>query len=93
MESFCFYCKFVLVDHLVFQNPALAIAKPLFLTTCKNLSIDKIVNQTNMDYNPRSFKKSPLRAKNLKIRHILDDRDDITIVTQFITAPAQLSYL
>ena len=20
MESFCFYCKFVLVDHLVFQN-------------------------------------------------------------------------
>jgi len=24
---------FLLVDHLVFQNPALAIAKPLFLTT------------------------------------------------------------
>ncbi len=67
--------------------------QPLFLTTCENLSIDKVVNQTNMDYNPRSFKKSPLRAKNLKIRHILDDRDDITIVTQFITAPAQISYL
>jgi hypothetical protein len=23
IESFCFYCKFVLVDNLVFQNPPL----------------------------------------------------------------------
>lgn len=67
-------------------------ADPLFLTSCESLSVDKVVNQTNMDYDPRSFKKAPLRAKHLKVRHILDDKDDVTIVTQFIIADAQISY-
>ena len=66
--------------------------QPLFLTSCENLSIDKVVNQTNMEYTPQAFKKSPLRAKNLKIRHILDNRDDVTIITQFIISPSQISY-
>ena len=65
---------------------------PLFLTSCESLSIDKVVNQDNMDYGTRSFKKAPLRAKDLKIRHILDDRSDIHLVSQFIVAPAMLSY-
>ena len=34
-----------------------------------------------MDYSSRSFKKEPLRAKYLKIRHIKDDSDDQHIVT------------
>ena len=66
---------------------------PLFLTSCENLSIDKIVNQSNMDYGKRSFKKDTLRAKDLKIRHILDNRSDAHLVSQFITAPSQISYL
>jgi hypothetical protein len=37
---------------------------PMFLTSCENLSIDKVVNISNMDYSSRSFKKAPLRAKN-----------------------------
>lgn len=65
---------------------------PLFTRTCESLSIDKVVNQINMDYGSRSFKKEPLRAKDLKIRHILDNRSDINIVSQFIIAPAQISY-
>lgn len=65
---------------------------PLFLTSCQNLSIDKVVNQANMDYGKRSFKKEPLRAKDLKVRHILDNRSDAHLVSQFITAPAQISY-
>jgi hypothetical protein len=40
---------------------------PLFTNTCQSLSIDKIVNQSNMDYSKRSFKKEPLRAKDLKV--------------------------
>jgi hypothetical protein len=44
------------------------------VTTCENMSIDKVVNQANMDYGKRSFKKEPLRAKDLKVRHILDNR-------------------
>lgn len=65
---------------------------PLFNTTCESLSIDKVVNQDNMDYGKRSFKKEPLRAKDLKIRHILDNASDAHLVSQFIVAPAQISY-
>jgi len=65
---------------------------PLFVRTCQSLSLDKEVNQINMDYGPRSFKKEPLRAKELKIRHILDSRSDVHLVSQFIIAPAMISY-
>ena len=65
---------------------------PLFVRTCESLSIDKVVNQANMDYGLRSFKKEPLRAKDLKVRHILDNRFDAHLVSQFIITPAQISY-
>lgn len=65
---------------------------PLFLTTCESLSLDKVVNQANMDYGKRSFKKEPLRAKDLKVRHILDNDSRVHLVSQFITTPAQISY-
>jgi hypothetical protein len=65
---------------------------PLFNTPCQSLSIDKVVNQANMDYGSRSFKKATLRAKELKIRHILDNSSTTHLVSQFITAPAQISY-
>ena len=65
---------------------------PLFVTGCDSLSIDKIVNQPNMDYGKRSFKKEPLRAKDLKVRHILDNRSDAHLISQFIITPAQISY-
>lgn len=65
---------------------------PLFITSCESMSIDKIVNQSNMDYSKRSFKKEPLRAKELKVRHILDNRSDVHLTSQFIYTPAQISY-
>ena len=65
---------------------------PLFITTCESLSIDKVVNQANMDYGPRSFKKATLRAKELKVRHILDNSSTTHLVSQFILTPAQISY-
>jgi len=65
---------------------------PLFRTTCESLSIDKVINESNMDYGSRSFKKSPLRAKDLKVRHILDNSSTTHLVSQFIITPAQISY-
>ncbi len=65
---------------------------PLFSTSCESLSIDKVVNQSNMDYTKRSFKKEPLRAKDLKVRHILDNSSEAHLVSQFIIATAQISY-
>jgi len=65
---------------------------PLFTTSCCSLSLDKVVNQLNMDYGKRSFKKEPLRAKELKVRHILDNSCTTHLVSQFIVTPAQISY-
>jgi hypothetical protein len=65
---------------------------PLFIKSCESMSIDKLVNQFNMDYSKRSFKKETLRSKDLKVRHILDDKDDVHLVSQFILTPSQLSY-
>ena len=65
---------------------------PLFVTGCESLSVDKVINQANMDYGVRSFKKDTIRAKGLLIRHILDNKSDAHIISQFITAPAQISY-
>lgn len=66
---------------------------PMFVTDCcTSLSVDKSLNQINMDYGKRSFKKEPLRAKELKVRHILDNRSDAHLTSQFIVAPAQISY-
>ena len=83
-------------DNLYQYNTFWSIVKntsePLFIKSCENLSIDKEVNQSNMDYSSRSFKKEPLRAKYLKIRHIKDDSDDTHIVSQFIKGTTQKSY-
>jgi hypothetical protein len=65
---------------------------PMFNTSCESMSIDKVVNQDNMDYSSRSFKKAPLRAKELKVRHILQDNCTTHLVSQFILTPAQISY-
>lgn len=65
---------------------------PLFNTSCVSLSIDKTINQDNMDYGKRSFKKSPIRSKDLRVRHQLDDKSDIHLVSQFLTNQSQISY-
>jgi hypothetical protein len=65
---------------------------PLFNRTCESLSIDKVINQENMDYGPRSFKKATLRAKELRVRHILDNSSTTHLVSQFILSPSQISY-
>ena len=83
-------------DNLYQYNTFWSVVKntsePLFIKSCENLSIDKEVNQSNMDYSSRSFRKEPLRAKYLKIRHIKDDSDDTHIVSQFIIGTTQKSY-
>lgn len=65
---------------------------PLFITSCESMSIDKQVNQENMDYSTRSFKKAPIRAKDAKIRHTLDNRSDLHLVSQFNVQQSQKSY-
>ena len=63
-----------------------------FVKDCSSLSTDKQLNQSNMNYTQLSHRKDTLRAKELRVRHILDDRSDIHMVSQFIIAPAQNSH-
>ena len=65
---------------------------PIFTRTCAPLSYDKELNQENMQYTHHSFTKAPLRAKDLRIRLILDNRSDTSLITQILFAPSQLSY-
>lgn len=64
----------------------------MFTPSCESMSIDKIINQVNMNYSPRSFMKAPLRAKDSKIRLILDDRSDVHMVSRFVLNMNQISY-
>lgn len=65
---------------------------PAFVRNCSTLSVDKMIVNSNMDYSSRSFKKAPLMAKDLRIRHILDNTSGYKLVSQFIIAPSQQSY-
>jgi hypothetical protein len=66
--------------------------QPLFLPSCESLSIDKEINQSNMDYSTRSFKKEPFRGKDVKVRHTLDNSSNTHLVSQFVVTPSQISY-
>jgi hypothetical protein len=75
-----------------FWNVVVDNEEVMFNTTCESLSIDKVLNQDNMDYGLRSFRKDPFRAKGVKIRHILDNTSDAHLVSQFVLTPSQISY-
>jgi hypothetical protein len=65
---------------------------PLFVRTCESLSYDKVLNQPNMDYGLKSFTKAPIRGKEVRVRHILDNQNDIHIVSRLLIVPTQISY-
>ena len=69
------------------------MTKTHFVHDCESLSFDKQINQENMDYKQMSYSKAQLRAKDLKIRHILDNRSDVNIITHFVLVENQKSYL
>jgi hypothetical protein len=75
-----------------FWNVQINSQLPAFNTTCESLSVDKILNQSNMNYRMLSFKKATIRAKDLRIRHILNNSSTTHLVSQFITTGSQISY-
>jgi hypothetical protein len=65
---------------------------PIFSRDCTTLSTDKILVSSNMDYSMRSFKKAPLMAKDLRVRHILSSKSQYKFISQFLLAPSMVSY-
>ena len=68
------------------------VKQPIFKKTCQALSYDKELNQENMNYSKMTWKKAPIRAKDLKCRFILDNRADTRIVSQLTTIQTQKSF-
>lgn len=66
-------------------------SKPIFTTSC-DISEDKELNQSNMDYGKKDYRKAQIRAKDCKIRHILDDKTDTRLISKFVLAPTVESY-
>lgn len=66
--------------------------QPIWLPDCTPNTENKILNTDNLDYANRTFKKYPIRAKDCRIRHILDNRTDTRITSQFIATETQTSY-
>lgn len=64
----------------------------IWLPDCTTNSENKILNDDNLDYANRSFKKYSIRSKDCKIRHILDDRSDVRITSQLLSTETQTSY-
>ncbi len=65
---------------------------PIWIETCINKSIDKVLNNDKFDYSSRSHQKTKLRAKDLKVRHINDMFDRYKFISKFIVANTQISY-
>ena len=75
-----------------FWNVVSDRTKQIFIPSCETLSIDKELNQSNMDYGYKSFSKAPIRGKESKVRHILDNKNDIHIVSRILFQSTQISY-
>lgn len=65
---------------------------PIWVESCENKSIDKVLNNDKFDYSHRSFQKTKLRAKELKIRHINDLFDRYKFISKFVLAATQASF-
>ena len=66
--------------------------QPIWAENCVSLPTDKSINQSNMDYNGRDFRKYQIVAKDARIRHILDNRGDVRLISIFILTDNQTSY-
>jgi hypothetical protein len=75
-----------------FWNVVKDKSAPIWKSSCESMSLDKVINEENMQYTTRSFRKEPIRAKDIKCRLILDNRSDTHLVSQFFTQDSQISY-
>lgn len=64
--------------------------KPMFINTCG--SLDKELDGSNFEYSSQFFKRELLRSKDTKVRHILDNRNDVRLISRFILTQTSKSY-
>lgn len=65
--------------------------KSFFNTVNDFTKNNKELKTDNLDYSQRNYKKGLLRSKSLRIRHTLDNRDDVNILSRFIITETTIS--
>lgn len=81
------------VDHMLNTNMYWDKVKdtnqPIWETTCDPTQGRKILVDSNMDYGVRSFRKYQLRSKDMRIRLILDNRNDLKFLSRYTITQTQ----
>ena len=81
------------VDHFYnlnqFWDKVVDTNLPIWLNTCTPELGRKEINNANMDYGVRSYRKYQLRAKDMKIRKILDNRNDLKFLSRYTITQTQ----
>lgn len=62
---------------------------PIFTKSCDLSFTDKELNVSNLNYGKKNFTKAKIQGQDLRIRHILDNRSDVKLITNFIIAPTK----
>jgi hypothetical protein len=62
-----------------------------FIESDRSLSEDKELNTNNFDYTNRFFKRELVRGKYVYVRHILDNRSDVLLITKVTVGLGTLS--
>jgi len=75
-----------------FWNISNGNTEAFFSDSCDLSMTNKVLNTDNLDYSTRSFRKDTIRGKNAKVRHILDNKSDVKLLSQFTLFPTQTSY-
>lgn len=63
--------------------------KPLFLKNKDGISVFKVINEENMDYSNRSYQKYRILSKDTRVRHILDNVQNLQLINQFVLLNTQ----
>lgn len=66
--------------------------QPIFVTSTNLRLSDRDLNISNLDYSQKNFKKGTIRGKDLRVREILDDRNDVKLISRFIVNQTVNSY-
>lgn len=75
-----------------FWNVVKSNDTPFFTRTCSFVKSEKELINNNLDYTTKSNRKGKIRGKNLRIRHILDDKHDVKLISKFINAETTKSF-
>lgn len=67
-------------------------SQPIWKKSCSSLSIQKELNQSNMSYSKRAYKKAPIRSRDLRVRMTLNSKNDIHLLSHLSVVESSNSY-